>query len=352
MESLYDNPYDGHTAGDLEIEFVAFSGGGMTGMSFVGVLESLHKHELYMGKHAVKYWAGSSAGAICAALAAMNTPIETINELKYTDTRKLVSPGLKSFFINSLAALSSIWLTWGVASRSGIVAWLEMVFVKLGYSPGLTFAELYTLTGNYLTITATSLLKKDTLYFNRLRSPDMRIIDAVEMSINIPLVFNRYSWDGDFIIDGGITNGLPLNVYDVVEDDVVMFYNRKAVGFNIHNASGSTPITSLTGYIMGFIHTMLARLHAHKKAEQYYKDRVVDINIDNMTSLDFTPDKDVIDRLCEKGYSVCEEFINKRDGDIQKKRLPTGLFIPSYKSRCLGVVPKDSDIGKTVLYSR
>lgn len=46
-----------------------------------------------------------------------------------------------------------------------------------------------------------------------LSHPNLLCVDAVKMSCNLPFVFQRIKYNGDYIVDGGLMNNFPWNYH-------------------------------------------------------------------------------------------------------------------------------------------
>ncbi len=102
----------------------------------------------------------------------------------------------------------------------------------------ITFKELYESSNVKLHIPAFSLLKHECEYFSVDTSPHMSVIDAVCMSIAIPVLFEPYKDH----LDGAITEAIPYTPFiQCNKDDVYVVRTTK---------------TDLTGYdsLLSFIH--------------------------------------------------------------------------------------------------
>ena len=142
----------------------------------------------------VKGYSGASAGAIiCTFLALGYSVEETLYKLLELDSSKLVKLNLKCF-INSygLVDLKPV--------RQQLVNLLES-------DP--TFSEIDTT----LYISAFCLNTSKTEYFSKHTHPDMKVIDAVCMSIAIPLIFASSEYCGNTYIDGGTMEEYPMNPF-------------------------------------------------------------------------------------------------------------------------------------------
>lgn len=256
--------------------FCVFEGGGAKGVAHLSTLHALdvlaEPYDLQ-----IRGYAGTSAGAIIAALAAAGW---SADELLDHSVAPMRSPALEAIgradakslldlfdapsrrrlrFLMTVAGLlaSRPW-RWGMASLAlavllalfwfwphatllllvpvGVAAWwllvrfpgwlslasIEAVLerlmrVKLTLppdAPPVTFARLHQLRGVELAVIAASLDSGKLVRFDRKRSPDVSVAKAVTASAAIPLVFLPVEVEGSACCDGGIVSNLPAWVFD------------------------------------------------------------------------------------------------------------------------------------------
>jgi predicted acylesterase/phospholipase RssA len=139
----------------------------------------------------VKEISGSSAGSILALLLALGMSVDEILEIALDlDIPKFVKLRIGSFF-----------------NKFGFVD-LEPIREKLvevcGSDP--TFEEL----DMKIYVSAYCLNTSSTEYFSRDTHPKMKVIDAVCMSMAIPLIFSCGKYDGKTYVDGGTQEQYPM----------------------------------------------------------------------------------------------------------------------------------------------
>jgi len=142
----------------------------------------------------VKEISGSSAGSILALLLALGMSVDEILEIALDlDIPKFVKLRIGSFF-----------------NKFGFVD-LEPIREKLvevcGCDP--TFEELDT----KIYVSAYCLNTSTTEYFSRDTHPKMKVIDAVCMSMAIPLIFSCGKYDGKTYVDGATQEQYPMTPF-------------------------------------------------------------------------------------------------------------------------------------------
>lgn len=350
LGTLYDSSHIPGEVGDSDIEFICFSGGGVAGVCFLGVLRELERRGI---REKIKYWLGSSAGAIAAALAALGATSEYLEkELKETDLRMFLDYGGRTGqskhwwdkFQDYRYGISELISRWGAVRGDRFEEWVKEQFTKLGWDAGITFNDLYSQTGNHLIITGTSLNTFETLYFSRSSYPYMKILDAVRISMSIPFMFQPLVMKDSVVpqgkrilVDGGILDNFPLNACDIISDSgEILGFNRKAVGFTlIHNGKwvpDFVDITNLMRYSLTFIQAMHKRIQIIQSHQPFFWDRVAPIETAGVVGTDFGVEKEKLLGLIKSGEEATRKYLDQRAEMLQKfGPLPRNLFIPSHR---------------------
>lgn len=356
VDSLYDSGYTtSNSDNSLEIEFVNFSGGGMAGVAFAGVVKEMERRQL---REKIKYWLGSSAGAICAALCALQAPADyIIDHLMMMDSRIFLDyggrPGGTSWWSKIMEyryGFLELLTKLGAVRGDRFEKWFGQHMEVLGWSKELTFAELYDKTGQHLVLTTTSLNTSETLYLCRSSYPYMRILDAVHASMIVPFLIQPLYMDDPIIpqgnrllLDGGILDNLPLNACDIVsETGEILAFNRKAIGFTLISdgkwVPEYSPINNILQFAMTFVRSLHKRIQMIQSNQPYFWNRVITIETYGVDLMDFGLPSDKVLQLIQSGQDSAARYFDKRAAMIKEYGpLPGNLFIPSPRLRDAGV---------------
>jgi NTE family protein len=373
--SLYEAEYIPGQIDDSHVDFICLSGGGVAGLSFVGVIEELERRGLHHPKNTstdspkIHYWLGSSAGAICASLATLGMGSKTMKE-------EIVQVDLKKFFDVGGRSPSSSWWSriqeyrigiaemigrWGAARGDEFTRWFRQKMVDLDWDPEITLYELYRATGQHLIVTTTSLNTYETLYLSRSSYPNMKVVDAVRASIIYPFVFQpiimrdpALSYGHRILVDGGLLDNFPLNACDVLSSSgQILGFNRKAIGFTIMNNGKWVPdyveITNVFKYAVTCMQSMHKKIHIIQSQQPYYWDRVASIETYGVSGTDFGASQEKLDKLVQSGKDTASAFFDQREKMIQEQGpLPRNLFIPNPRLKITHL--SDDHIENTRIY--
>ncbi len=263
---------------------LVFEGAGVRGLAYAGAVAALEERNI-LGD--VKRVGGTSAGAIIALALSLNynsTEIETIvSEMKlqkFNDGR--------FFFIGGLSRMRK---DYGWYRGEAFLRWLGEIIEKKTGTSDITFAELTNRGFRQLYVTGTSLNNQRLIVFSSENYPDMKIKDAVRISMSIPLYFRAVCIDekgvvcncrkspyADLVIDGGMTGNYPITMFDSVDASGIRIANRETLGIKIdtpeqiesdHNHLGLAPasIRNFRGYLSAFYNYTIENLNRQSLRE-------------------------------------------------------------------------------------
>jgi len=336
MQNLYCYPMHPGTDPD-GIEFCAFAGAGVLGISYAGALQALDEEGI---RPKIKYYAGSSAGALIALLAAANASGQYCRTLLETDVSSFLDYGGETPVDGLDRCLAwahgatELFLSLGQARGDVLFDWIGDCLEQLGFSCNITFSELYNQTGNHCCITATSVTTSETLYFSRSSYPDMVVREAVRASMIIPFIFQPVQLDNHLLVDGGMLDNYPLNVFDLLSPHGGLTgVNRKAIGFiPLHHGSwtsGYNQVNDLVKFSSSLVNGIHNRLHVLQSNQPYFWERTIAIETGDVFSRDFDLTREQKLSLYEAGYQATKDYLEKRRAVMKVHGpLPDNLFIP------------------------
>ncbi|MFM8454343.1 MAG: patatin-like phospholipase family protein [Gammaproteobacteria bacterium] len=236
------------------IENLVFQGGGMKGVAYAGAIKALEEQGCLKD---VKRVAGSSAGGITALLLALGYSADEINEeLSKMDFKQFQDAPPKKWweigFLHKISNMYTIWKTKGHGLYEGKVfkKWVKDKIEKALGNRNATFKDLHEAClrepnkFKELSVTGTNLKKKELTVFNFEKHKNVKIADAVRITMSFPGAFQNVELatgkdkNGKEITepysDGGIACNFPMRIYD----------HKKFVqkGYNLTD-TGSNPCT-------------------------------------------------------------------------------------------------------------
>lgn len=185
--------------------YSVFEGGGVRGTALVGAVAAAE--EMGVRSSAV---AGASAGAIVGSLVAAGySAAEMRTLLTEKSFRDFKDPISRFTSLRWIKAWRRLGFYKGDAFRQWISEKLSMKLTGHRHrSP--SFEELPL----PLTVVAADVVRQKILIFNRRRSPDLPVADAVRMSMSIPLFFCPVPYGNSLVVDGGMLSNFPAWVFE------------------------------------------------------------------------------------------------------------------------------------------
>ncbi|HVG58192.1 MAG TPA: patatin-like phospholipase family protein [Hyalangium sp.] len=319
----------------MVIKNLVFQGGGVKGIAYVGALQVLQAQDLL--RH-VRNVAGTSAGAITAALVAVGATAEEIHSiLGSTDFASFMDG--KGWIVGDTVRLVK---GYGIHPGDEVEKWCRQQIGNLtarstGKSqPDLTFAQLCVLTNKEperfreLYVITTNLTRQVPEVFSMATRPDVPIWQAVRMSMSIPLFFEAFHFNGDVYVDGGISWNYPIDLFDGLHRQPMIGKPEippevgvcgETLGFSLgtkeqidheekYGTPPSVPVTDLKSYTKALFNFMLDaanQLRLDPDSEQ----RTVFIDNANVSTTDFTLSKELQQKLVDNGVLATSAWLKK-----------------------------------------
>ncbi|MDP2731441.1 MAG: patatin-like phospholipase family protein [Dehalococcoidales bacterium] len=207
---------------------LVFEGGGVKGIAYIGAMQVLEEKGILPDIQRV---GGTSVGAINALLFALG--------FDNSEQRKIL---WQLDFNNFLDASWLIPNVIRVLNRYGWYKgdyfrdWIGKLITEKTGSPNATFRELREAKKPDLYIYGTNLSTHFSEVFSIEHSPDMRLADAVRISMSLPLFFTAIrNTRNDVYVDGGLLDSFPVKLFD--REKYIVSEKRKTDYYEKQNAS-------------------------------------------------------------------------------------------------------------------
>lgn len=297
IKHIYTKTYPPNIS-NKDYDTLVLSGGGKKGNIQLGFLYSYMKK---MGNNFnFKTYIGTSVGSmICLLLCVGLLPIDIFkHECKTTH-----NPTDKMNLINLLTnfGLYSLDYSFDIISK--------VIEEKMGYIP--TLKELYDYSKKELITVTHNLNLNSTIYISYKTHPDMSCIEAVRMSCNVPILFEKYYYNGNYYIDGGFSDNYPVEYACKLEE------TKNILGIQVGKIYEQKDDMDLLGYLK-----LLVKLTFKSKKEIYTHDKLDSIHIyieDGKKEWDFSASTSEKLDFFSIGYNECvkifgeEEITNEKD---------------------------------------
>ena len=277
---------------------VVLSGGGVKGLAELGALHYFFEKGLYDPQEVTTY-AGTSIGSVISLLCICGfSPMEIFTRI-YTTEYFFETEG-QSFW----TALQNVGLL-SIDSFTNKIQ--EMVVEKIGQVP--TLKDLYEKTKKELIVAAVDITDEKVVYFSHKSHPELSAVNAVKMSCNLPIIFQKIVYEGHTFVDGGLLDGFPINQID---DGHTPILGVVTTGMD-HSLKDNT----IVGYLYRLINmpiNMLTKLRCQNLGNNV---TLVKMNCGNAPLFQFSMSSKVKMNLFLRGYHEAR-FVNNLE-DITVK---------------------------------
>jgi len=271
-----------------------FGGGGIRGMCYIGAVKALQECAIE-----IESIAGSSVGAVFAALFAVGYKAEEIKEL-FFDFNFNMFRDLNINLFNSDISLSKgeIFLDW-LREKIG------KKVLKNNYNKNskVRFKDIEC----DLQILTIDINTNTPFIFSKENTPDEEIAFAVRTSAGLPGLMKPINIGDSILVDGDLIKSWPAwKIYDSLNTS-----NTRLLEFRLEGSRDCSDIKNPMDYVNSIINTIWYLSTENVFNEYHQNDRYDFIIIDakDVILFDFTIDKEIKEKLIDKGYNVTKEYL-------------------------------------------
>ena len=274
------------------IKNIVFSSGGILGATYIGCLKILYENKILNNIENILGCSSGSLFAICICLGYKYIELYKIFiNINLNITEDIDCNGVLNFIEN-----------FGLQNGQRIIKIMEALLKAKTQNSNITFLELFVLTQKRLIITATCLNTNTLEYFDYIKYPNMKVIDALRMSIAIPFLFNPVKYENKYYVDGAVIDAYPIKYFN---NEI-----RNTIGILINDIHEENNINNIEDYIGSIIFCNLVN---HKKLTyEKFKDNTILIN-SNFNSLNFNLTKEEKEELIKCGSECTSKYINNKN---------------------------------------
>ncbi|WP_408955355.1 patatin-like phospholipase family protein [Natroniella sp. ANB-PHB2] len=261
---------------------LSLNGGGIKGISHVGGLKALEEEEIE-----VKAIAGSSAGAIIAALYGAGYSCAELKEIMYQVDFNKFKDGFSLF---------RLIRDYGLYSGNHFLRWIEAKLAAKGIN------KFKDLRMNVKIITSEVTYSKEQV-FSKTETPEFSVAEAVRMSIGIPIFYVPYRYQSQLYVDGGVMNNLPLNVFNEAKEPVLGFLLLE------QEQQEQTEINNFVDYLTTLMNMVISvnELRQIELSDSY----IISIPTGNTRATDFSLSLEEKEQLYRLGYQRVRDNLAK-----------------------------------------
>lgn len=323
---------------------LVFEGGGLLGLSYIGVVEEFERHQALAS---CRRFAGTSAGAIIAGLLACGATAAFLRDAFLTTVTDF-SVFADSSFNTMPTALAPVALVRDAHRILKRFGWCQGVaftdyygglIEKLTGDADITLLRVHERFGTEVRLVTMCLDTRRAVHLSHHNEPHMPLRKAVHMSMAAPGIFEAVRHNDQWYVDGGILDNCPIGAYDerrfchcpypqVADDDEFAVAcgvphpttglqerrrpNPRTVAFKIIKdadveSAAPRPVHSALDAARAIITAVYEQaMRVHQEPEDWV--RTVRIHTGTVGSFDFTAPRSTIDWLVEQGRVAARQY--------------------------------------------
>ena len=289
-----------------------FGGGGVRGICYIGALKALN--EIGIELNAI---AGSSVGAVFAALVAVGYNEEEIKELFY------------DFNFNMFRDININIFNTDISLSKGEI-FLDWLREKIGKKVlGNTYKEnskvRFKDIEKDLHILTLDLNTNTPHIFSKENTPDEEIAFAVRTSACMPGLMKPINLGESLLVDGDlIKSWAGADVYTSLDTS-----EARLLEFRLEGTKEGTEFKHPMDYLNSVISTIWYLCTENVYSQKHENDRYDYVVLDakDVILFDFTIEKEVKEQLVEKGYKTTKKYLTETLVSKKKKILPIYINI-------------------------
>ena len=294
----------------MSIKKLVFSGGGIKGIAYIGILKYLEEKDLVKNVNTI---VGTSVGALFALLITLGYKSDQIYKLvEKIDFKKLQN-------INTDSILN-VFDNYGIDNFDNIINLINIIIETKMPSKDITFGDLFVKTNIKLVISVTCLNTKKLVFFDHINYPNVQINKVIKMAMCIPILFTPVKFNNFFYVDGGIINNFSIDLFDENDTDILGFVFKR----NNYNE-----INSFETYLKSIIFTPINE----KESDiiEKYKHRCVLIDCGNYSLFDLDINQDDKKNLYNIGYKDITNYFIKNKWEKLKNKISVLNYISNLR---------------------
>jgi NTE family protein len=186
------------------IDTLVLSGGGPSGIAYIGVLQALYDQEILTPElDGIKEIITTSVGILMA----YPLIIGLHNRVVYEISKQY---DLSRFLNYEKIHINDILVDYGLFETDGMRSLMKAMTQAVFQTNTVTLQELYEKIPIKLTVKVYNTTDSRVEYISHINHPDMSVTTLAEMTTAIPFMFKPVSYQNKLYCDGGIRGSFPL----------------------------------------------------------------------------------------------------------------------------------------------
>ncbi len=277
--------------------FCIFGGGGIRGVCYAGALKAMGEMNINL-----KGYAGSSVGAVIAALAGIGYSADEIKNI-------FMDFGVEIFRDINFDITKGPGFSKGELFYAWVKELIEKKFYGEKYVKGHVEEVKFQDIDKNIIIISVNLEDSSFKEFSRYKTPDVEIAKAVRASVSMPGLFRPIEVGNELVVDGDLMKSWPLwrLSQNLCPDDC------RVIEFRLEDEQRNKKTDNLLAYLNAVYDTFTAfasnfviDLYIKKDKFDYIK-----INSEGVSVIDFMISKNKKEELVNIGYSTTSKYFRE-----------------------------------------
>jgi len=224
---------------DYNFRNLVFEGGGIIGIAYAGALDVLEEKKIMPSITRV---GGTSAGAIVALMVGLSYSNDDIKDMLWNTDFKTFLDDSNCIVTNTIRVIKKYGWYKGHVFKS----WIEKIIEQKTGNPNSTFQDIFDMKKEFgfrdLYFIGTNLSTRFSEIFSYEHTPNMKVSDALRISMSIPIFFSAVRTSNkDVYVDGGVIENYPIQLFDkkkyldesIKNNQTEYIYNYQTLGFRL-----------------------------------------------------------------------------------------------------------------------
>lgn len=282
---------------------LVLSGGHIKGIYMLG---SLHYLQIMGYLDNISIYCGTSVGSLISYFLILGyTPA---NILMYLSCNKIEHENM-----NLLSLIKKI----GLYNFNIINTHLEILTLnKLQFIP--TLKQLYDITKKKLICVTYNQTIQKTLYISHETHPNLSVLIALQMSSNMPFVFEEFTYNGNVYVDGGITDNFAIKHMDQLLD---LNHNILGIEIDFSNTKNidenKSDLSNFLSNLFSILNIPLIELYKLKKLNCSNRTKIITLETEDNSYFNFDLNVKTNIKYFSSGYRQTKIIYEGSDNETE-----------------------------------
>lgn len=206
--------------------------------------------------------------------------------------------------------------------------WKAIIKYKTG-DGNITFQQIYDKYQKSIIISAVQLNPTKTVYFTKENEPDMSVIEAIRLSISVPIYYTPKKWKGKYYLDGSTIDHFHSGYFPEDEKTLYLLIYSKYV----KNDKDIDEINTFQSYLKFMFYSIFDYIQEGQFEDIVCNPAVMNIEY-NYTHLEFLDSKietSDVQNMINEGQNRTREYIDRiktvdNNYSVNKKSIMKNMF--------------------------